>query len=106
MPFGLTNGPAIFQQFINKVFMDYLNNFIIAFVDNILIYSDNKVKHQEHVKKVLKHLRAASLQASIKKCEFLVTQTKYLGFIITSEGIKVNPEKMAVIYSWNQPTTI
>jgi hypothetical protein len=101
MPFGLTNGLAIFQQFINKVFMDYFNNFITAFVDNILIYSNNKVEHQEHVKKVLKHLWVAGLQASIKKCEFLVTQTKYLGFIITLEGIKVNPEKMVVIHSWN-----
>ena len=79
--------------------MDYLNNFIIAFVDNILIYSDNKVKYQEYIKKVLKHLQVASLQASIKKCEFSVTQTKYLGFIITLEGIKVDPEKIAVICS-------
>jgi hypothetical protein len=55
MPFGLTNRLAMFQRFINKVFMDYLNNFMIAFVDNILIYSDNKVEHQEYVKKVLKH---------------------------------------------------
>jgi hypothetical protein len=56
MPFGLTNGLATFQRFINKVFMDYLNNFITAFVDNILIYSNNKVEHQEHIKKVLERL--------------------------------------------------
>jgi hypothetical protein len=56
MPFGLTNGPATFQRFINEVFMDYLDNFMTAFVDNILIYSDNEVEHQEHVKKVLERL--------------------------------------------------
>jgi hypothetical protein len=106
MPFGLTNGPATFQRFVNEVFMDYLDNFMTAFVDDILIYSDNEIEHQEHVKKVLERLRAAGLQASIKKCEFSVTRTKYLGFIITSEGIEVDPEKTAVIRSWNQPTTV
>ena len=73
--------------------MDYLNNFITAFVDNLIIYSKNKIEHKEYIKIVLEQLHAAGLQASIKKCEFHITWTKYLGFILTIEGIKVNLKK-------------
>ena len=74
LPFGLTNGPAAFQQFINDTLgMDYLNNFVTAFVDNLIIYSKNETEHEKHVKMVLERLRAAGLQASIKKCEFHIT---------------------------------
>ena len=97
VPFGLTNGPAAFQRFVNEVFMDFLDDFLTAFIDDLLIYSENELDHQVHVKKVLERLRTAGLQASIKKCEFHVTRTKYLGFIITNKGIKVDPEKTMVI---------
>lgn len=83
MPFGLTNGPAAFQRFINETLMEYLDEFVTAFVDYLLIYSENELDHEMHVKKVLEQLRAAGLQASIRKCEFHVTRTKYLGFILT-----------------------
>ena len=74
--------------------MDYLNNFITAFVDNLIIYSKNKIKYKKYIKMVLEWLHAAGLQASIKKCEFYITWTKYLGFILTIEGIEVDPEKI------------
>ena len=67
------------------------------YLDNILIYSDNKIKHKYHVKQVLEHLQAAGLQVDIKKTKFHVTHTKYLGFIISTQGLEVNPEKIAVI---------
>ncbi|ODM22623.1 hypothetical protein SI65_00212 [Aspergillus cristatus] len=105
-PFGLTNGLAAFQRFINDTLMDYLDEFLTAFVDGLLIYSKNTTEHELHVKKVLERLRAAGLQASIKKCEFHVTQTKYLGFILTTDGIEVDPEKTAVICNWAVPTTV
>ena len=105
VPFGLTNGPAAFQRFINETLMGYLDEFVTAFVDDLLIYSNNAMEHEVHVKKVLERLRAAGLQASIKKCEFHVTRTKYLGFILTTDGIEVDPEKTAVIRSWAVPTT-
>ena len=74
LPFGLTNGPAAFQRFINDTLgMDYLDNFVTAFVDDLIIYSKNEAEHEKHVKMVLERLRAAGLQASIKKCEFHVT---------------------------------
>jgi len=106
VPFGLTNGPAAFQRFINDTLMDYLDDFVTAFVDDLLIYSRNAAEHEIHVKKVLERLRAAGLQASIKKCEFHVTRTKYLGFILTTDGIEVDPEKTAVIRNWAVPTTV
>ena len=107
LPFGLTNGPAAFQRFINDTLgMDYLDNFVTAFVDDLIIYSKNETEHEKHVKMVLKRLRAAGLQASIKKCEFHVTRTKYLGFILTTEGIEVDPEKTQVIHNWRIPNTV
>ena len=86
--------------------MDYLDNFVTAFVDNLIIYSKNKTEHEQHVKMVLEWLRTAGLQVSIKKCEFHITQTKYLGFILTTEGIEVNPKKTQVIHDWKVPNTV
>ena len=107
LPFRLTNGPATFQQFINDTLgMDYLDNFITAFVDDLIIYSKNETEHEKHVKMVLERLHAAGLQASIKKCKFHITQTKYLGFILTTEGIEGDPEKTQVIHDWKVPNTV
>jgi hypothetical protein len=106
MPFGLTNGPATFQRLINDIFLDCLDKFMIAFIDDLLIYSDNAVEHEIHVRTVLQRLRDAGLQASIKKCEFHVTTTKYLGFIITPEGIQVDPAKVEAVVSWKAPTMV
>ena len=93
--FRLINGPATFQQFINNTLgIDYLNNFITAFIDNLIIYSKNETEYKKYIKMILEQLHTAGLQASIKKCEFYITQTKYLGFILTTEGIEVNPEKI------------
>jgi Reverse transcriptase (RNA-dependent DNA polymerase) len=77
--------------------MEYLDNFCTAYLDNILIYSENPLDHAEHVRKVLLQLRKAGLQADIKKCEFNVTCTKYLGFIISTKGIEVDLEKVEAI---------
>jgi transposase InsO family protein len=106
VPFGLTNGPSTFQQFINDTFIDYLDDFMTAYVDDLLIYSQNELEHQVHVKLVLDRLRAAGLQVAIHKCEFSVTRTKYLGFIISTEGIEVDPSKIGVIKDWQVPTTV
>ena len=97
LPFRLTNGPTTYQQYINNVLFDYLNDFYTAYLDNIIIYSKNKLKYQEYVYKVLYYLYKASLQANIKKLEFSIKYIKYLGFIISIDGIKVDLEKTAVI---------
>jgi hypothetical protein len=106
LPFGLTNGPAAYQRYMNTVLFDYLDDFCTIYLDDILIYSDNELEHEEHVRKVLLRLRKAGLQADIKKTEFHVTRTKYLGFIISTKGIEVDPEKISAINSWGYPTTV
>lgn len=106
MPFGLSNGPAYFQRFINSIFADCLDKFIIAFIDDILIYSENEEDHEEHVRIVLDRLRKNGLQAALHKCEFHVSQTKYLGFVISKEGVSVDPSKVAAIKDWAKPTTV
>ena len=80
--------------------MDYLNEFVTVFVDDLLIYSENKLDHEMHVKKILEWLQIADLQASIKKCKFHVTCTKYLSFILITEGIEVDSEKIAIVRNW------
>ena len=82
---------------MNDVLFNYLDDFYTAYLDDILIYSDNELEHEIHVKKVLDRLRNAGLQADIRKCEFSVTRTKYLGFIISTNNIEVNPAKIEVI---------
>jgi hypothetical protein len=82
--FGLTNGPATYQRYMNEMLFNYLDDFCTAYLDNILIYSDNVLEHKHHIKLVLQRLREAGLQINIKKTEFHVTRTKYLGFIIST----------------------
>jgi transposase InsO family protein len=106
LPFGLTNGPATYQRYMNDVLFEYLDDFCSAYLDDILIYSENELEHQEHVRKVLLRLREAGLQADIKKCEFGVQRTKYLGFIISTDGIEVDPEKVSIVRNWRAPETV
>jgi len=82
---------------MNKMLIEYLDDFCIAYLDNILIYSSNPLEHDKHVRKVLLQLCKAGLQANIKKCKFNVTCTKYLGFVISTNSIEVNPEKVKAI---------
>ena len=105
LPSDLCNSPAFFQRYINDVLFDYLNDFCTAYVNNILIYSDNLLKHDAQVKKVLQRLKEAELQADIKKSEFSVQSTKFLGFIISTEDIAVNSEKVAV-RNWPVPKSV
>ena len=106
LPFGLCNGPTSFQRYINDVLFDYLDNFCTAYVDNILIYSEDLLEHDAQVKKVLQRLKEAGLQADIKKSEFSVQSTKFLGFIISTEGIAMDPEKVAVVKNWPVPKSV
>jgi hypothetical protein len=85
---------------------DYLDEFCTAYLDDILIYSDNELEYEHHVKKVLKQLHGAGLQIDLKKYEFHVTCTKYLGFIISTDSIKVDPDKISVVKNWTSPSTV
>lgn len=106
LPFGLTNGPSSFQQYINDVLWDYLNDFCQAYLDDILIYSKTRKEHRQHVAKVLTRLREAGLQADIKKCEFDVQETAFLGVIVSGQGLRMDPRKVEAVVSWKTPTNL
>jgi hypothetical protein len=100
MPFGLTNAPASFQHFINDDLRPYLDMFITAYLDNILIYSDNLNDHRNYILKVLEALSEAGLHLKPEKCEFHWQEVKYLGFIISTRGTKMDPAKVTTIQEW------
>jgi predicted oxidoreductase len=82
---------------MNDILFDYLDVFYITYLDDILIYSDDPLEHKEQVAKVLQYLHNAGLQVNIKKYKFNVNRTKYLGFIITIDSIKVDPDKISIM---------
>jgi len=91
---------------MNDVLIDYLDDFCVAYLDDILIYSEDAVSHKKHVEMVLERLRTAGLQVDIKKSEFHVTRTKYLGYVLTNKGIEVDPDKVSALHDWLPPTTV
>jgi hypothetical protein len=97
MPFGLTNALAIFQNFINDVLAPYLDRFHTTYLDDILIYSDTFEEYQEYVKWVLEAFEKVGLYLKLEKCEFHHQEVKYLGLIISTEGIKMDLEKITTI---------
>ena len=97
MPFELCEAPSSFQSYINDVLQDCLNVFVTVYIDDILIYSQSKKEHQNHVKTILTKLQAAGLQLDIEKCEFNVEEVKYLGLIIAKREIRMDPAKITVI---------
>jgi hypothetical protein len=86
MSLGLTNAPAYFMYLMNSVFMDYLDKFVVAFIDDILICSQNEQEHEEHLRKVLQRLRDWQLYAKLSKCEFWISEVLFLGHIISWTG--------------------
>ncbi|KAL4290327.1 hypothetical protein GQ457_14G018800 [Hibiscus cannabinus] len=106
MPFGLTNAPSTFQSTMNDVFRPYLRKFVLVFLDDILIYSQNWQDHLEHVRQVLQKLRDNRLVAKKSKCAFGQTQIDYLGHVVSREGLAVDPAKVEAIRAWPLPTTV
>ena len=100
MPFRLTNTPVSFQRFINEVCREHLNIFVITYLDDILIFFKDYDEHIEHVRKVLKKIKHAKLQLKLKKCEFHVQETEFLGHWITTNSIQMDKHKIKAIQDW------
>ena len=106
MPFGLTNTPATFMDLMHKVFKPYLDQFVVVFVDDILIYSQSEEEHQGHLRIVLQELRDHQLYAKFSKCEFWLTEVKFLGHVVLVSGVSVDLEKVEAVMSWERPKSV
>lgn len=106
MPFGLTNAPGSFQALINDVLREYLDHFVLVYLDDILIFSDNQQQHDHHVKLVLQKLRDAGLFAKADKCQFDKTEVEFLGYTINRSGVSMDPVKVASILDWPTPCNV
>ena len=106
MPFGLTNAPTALMDLMHRIFQPYLDHFVVVFVDDILIYSQSKWEHEYHLRIILKLLRDHQLYAKFSKCEFWLTEVRFLGHVVLASGVSVNPEKVEVVMSWERPKSV
>ncbi|KAH0604507.1 uncharacterized protein H6S33_006884 [Morchella sextelata] len=106
MPFGLANAPATFQHWINYILRPYLDQFITAYLDDILIYSETLSEHKEHIQKILKVLDENHVHLKAEKCEFMVQETKYLDLILTPNGNRMDPKKVVDVLEWSTPKNL
>ena len=106
MSFGLTNAPAYSMYLMNKVFMEFLDKFVVVFIDNILVFSKNKEEHAEHLRLVLQKLREHKLYAKRSKCEFWLREVSFLGHVVSNGGIAVDPSKVKDVLNWKPPTDV
>jgi hypothetical protein len=106
MSFGLTNAPTYFMYLMNKVFMEYLDMFVVVFIDDILVYPNSEEEHEDHLRLVLQKLRDHRLYAKLSKCEVRLTEVAFLGHIISNGGISVDQSKIQDVLSWNAPMRV
>ena len=106
MGFGFTNAPACFQHFINDIFRDILDIFVVVYLDDILIFSKDEASHQQHVEEVLNRLQKHQLFINPKKCTWHQPEVDFLGFIISEKGIRMEESKVKVIHDWEAPKNV
>ena len=106
MPFGLINAPGSFQWFLNTIFADILDVFVVIYFDDILVHSQDKKEHVMHVSKVLRQLWKNGLYANGKKCLFHSNSVDYLGHFIDPDGLKMDPNMVKVIQDWPEPQKV
>jgi len=106
LPFGLTNAPGTFMHLMHQTFREFLDEFVLVFLDDILIYSKTLAEHKEHVCIVLERLRKAKLYAKESKCEFFQTEVEFLGHIVGANGVRMMEDKMKAISEWPVPTKV
>ena len=106
MSFGLTNAPTAFMDLMNSVFRPYVDQFVMVFIDDILLYSKDWEDHDTHLRVVLETLRNERLYAKLSKCEFWLGEVSFLRHIVSEEGIRVDPKKIKVIIEWKPPRNV
>jgi hypothetical protein len=106
MSFGLTNVPTYFMYLMDKVFMKYLDKFVVVFIDDILVFSKNEEEHDQHLRMVLQKLRENQLYAKLNKCEFWLKEVSFFGHIISEGGISVDPSKVKDVLVWKTPQNV
>ncbi|GJT24991.1 retrotransposon protein, putative, ty3-gypsy subclass [Tanacetum coccineum] len=106
MPFGLTNAPAVFMDLMNRVFHEFLDKFVIVFIDDILVFSKSKEEHEEHLRTVLQILRQEKIICPSFSAEFWLSKVAFLGHIVSAEGITMDPAKVEAITKWPRPTSV
>ena len=105
MSFGLTNAPVAFMDLMNRVFRQFLDLFVLVFIDEILIYSKSKEDHANHLRIIFQTLKDQQLYAKFCKCELWLDAIAFLGHIVSSDGIIVVPQKVEAVRKWPRPTT-
>jgi hypothetical protein len=106
MSFGLTNALTYFMYLMNKVFMEYLDKFVVVFIDDILVYSKTEGEYEEHLRLVLEKLRVNQLHTKFNKCEFWLTHVAFLGHVISTIGVSVDAGKVKDVLSWMPPMNV
>ena len=106
MPFGLTNAPVAFMDLMNRVFRPYVDQFVVVFIDDILVYSKDAQEHEQHLRIVLETLREKKLYAKLSKCDFWLKEVSFLGHIVSAEGIRVNHAKIEAVVNWKSPQNV
>ena len=102
MPFELTNAPAAFMDLMHRIFQPYLDQFVVVFIDDILIYSQSEWEHEYHLKIILQLLKDHQLYAKFSKCEFWLTEVRFLGHVVSASGVSVDLEKVEAMMSWER----
>ncbi|TYK29096.1 DNA/RNA polymerases superfamily protein [Cucumis melo var. makuwa] len=105
MPFGLTIAPAVFMDLMNRIFNQYLDQFVIVFIDDILVYSVDRESHEEHLRFVLQTLHDKQLYVKFSKCEFWLEQVVFFRHVVSAKGVSVDPQKVEAVVNWERPTS-
>jgi len=106
MPFGVTNAPTVFMDYMNRIFRPWLDKFVVVFIDDILVYSRTQEEHADNLRVVLDVLREHQLYDKLSKCEFWLEEVQFLGHVISAKGIAVDPTKIEIVLKWERPKTV